>query len=242
LSDFRSLIRRTGFDLSRWPLASSFPGHIKALLDWYRITLVIDVGANVGQFGQSLRDVSGYSGRIESFEPFSASFQQLAIRSAADAFWNPHQVALGSCDFTANLNLYEGSDWNSLHRPNVEHLALAGRSLVQIGSERVEVRCLDSIWSQIVGHNDVVLLKSDTQGHDLEVLRGAGDRLTSVSALVLEVSVTTFYEGEPGLVEIMQSTRDLGFVPSGFFPVTRRRGSLGLDTLDACFVRDDPAT
>jgi FkbM family methyltransferase len=40
------------------------------------INLVLDVGANVGQFGLSLRN-RGYAGQIMSFEPVSDAFNEL---------------------------------------------------------------------------------------------------------------------------------------------------------------------
>ncbi len=42
--------------------------HIAELIKRNDINLVLDVGANIGQFGQDLRN-AGYEGEIISFEP-----------------------------------------------------------------------------------------------------------------------------------------------------------------------------
>lgn len=232
----RDLVRRTGFDVARFPAPTTLDGHLRQLLGRTATTLVLDVGANHGQFGDVLRDPVGYRGRIESFEPAGAAFEVLTAHTAGDERWTAHHLALGSIDEVAQLRTFDSTDWNSFHAPDGEHLQRAGRSLVPTGSEEVPVRRLDGLWADLVRPDDVVLLKSDTQGHDLDVLAGAGERLQQVGALLLEASVLTFYVGEPDLATTIERVGEHGFSPSGVFPVTRRRGSLALDTVDVCFV------
>jgi hypothetical protein len=47
-----------------------------AIVRHERITLVIDVGANVGQYAEALR-TGGYDGRIISFEPVTEAHTEL---------------------------------------------------------------------------------------------------------------------------------------------------------------------
>ena len=82
-----------------------------------------------------------------------------------------------------------------------------------------------------------VFLKSDTQGHDLQVLQGAGARLNHVVGLLLEASILPFYEEEPDLMAVISAADRLGYRPTGFFPVCRTKGSLALDTVDISFVK-----
>jgi FkbM family methyltransferase len=199
--------------------------------------VVLDVGANTGQFALRLRQAVRFGGRIESFEPTPAVFPSVAALAAGDDRWSTHCCALGAEDGERELHLFDSSEWNSFHAPDEDHLRAAGRALTTMGTTLVPVRRLDGLWSDLVRPDDVVLLKSDTQGHELDVLTGAGARLSSVTVVVLEASVTTFYQSEPTLAATLEELAALGFVPSGFFPVTRRQGSFGLDTVDVCFVR-----
>ena len=51
------------------------------MLGELRVDCVLDVGANVGQFGDMLRTI-GYMGTIVSFEPVDATFRTLAEHAA----------------------------------------------------------------------------------------------------------------------------------------------------------------
>jgi FkbM family methyltransferase len=223
-------------DIVRYPVHTTLEGHLRMVLARYGVTAVVDVGANEGQFAERLRTVVGYSGRIESFEPTPATHALLAQRAIADASWHVHPWALGDCDGTATLNLFDSGTWNSLHEPDHVHLREAGRSLPKVGSAEVEVRRLDSVWGDVVGDDEITLVKVDAQGHDAAVMDGARGVLAAISVVMLEGSLTTFYEGETRLPELLDHMADLGFTPSGIFPVTRRRETLALDTVDVCFV------
>ena len=63
-----SKMRRVGVDIRRFEPGVSEAARLKKLFDTYRVDLVVDVGANIGNYGIELRDC-GYNGRIISFEP-----------------------------------------------------------------------------------------------------------------------------------------------------------------------------
>ncbi|WP_213454233.1 class I SAM-dependent methyltransferase [Rhizomonospora bruguierae] len=67
------------------------------LLAQYEVSVVVDVGARAGQYGQLLRRV-GYRGRILSFEPDPHRYAELAQWSAHDAGWSAHRIAVGADD------------------------------------------------------------------------------------------------------------------------------------------------
>lgn len=88
----RSTVRHFGVELRRYPQCDpSFQGI--ALLNRNNVEVVLDVGANLGQYAMDLRRF-GYTGRIMSFEPVKACFDRLLATSANDYDWTAHRIAL----------------------------------------------------------------------------------------------------------------------------------------------------
>ncbi len=56
--------------------------------------LVIDVGANSGEFGQILREVVGYQGEIHSFEPVPEVYKGLQQKAKRDLHWFTYNILL----------------------------------------------------------------------------------------------------------------------------------------------------
>lgn len=55
----------------------------------HRIEVVLDVGANDGDFGRKIRD-EGYRGRIASLEPNPAAYERLCGAIVNDPLWEAH--------------------------------------------------------------------------------------------------------------------------------------------------------
>jgi FkbM family methyltransferase len=205
------------------PVDQAMRRHLRRVFARTRVNLVIDVGARQGEYGCLIRQ-NGYDGRLVSFEPVSESFRRLSARVASDARWLACNMALGSMDGTAEINVTEDTFLASFLQPNATAVAeLGGDGGTRVRAvETVEVRRLDSVWALVV--DDIVeprvFLKMDTQGWDLEVLAGAAGILDQVVAIQSEVSVQPLYEGQQTewrrVIEILDG---LGFALSGLFPV-----------------------
>jgi hypothetical protein len=89
--------------------------------------------------------------------------------------------------------------------------------------ESVEVRRLDSVMSEIGEGRSLgnLYLKVDTQGFDLEVIRGASSTLPRVRALQTEISMRPLYLNAPSYRETLDMLGERSFAVSGMFPVSR---------------------
>ena len=67
------------------------------------VDLVLDVGANRGQYATGLR-MSGYQGRIVSFEPIPAAYEDLFCAHGPDDQWAGRQATVGAAAGSAELN------------------------------------------------------------------------------------------------------------------------------------------
>lgn len=218
-----------------------FEGQVARLLRATDVNCVFDVGANCGQFAIGLRR-AGYTGRIVSFEPVAETFDRLSTEAAGDPEWHVHQWALGSTDGTAEI--HTGDLLSSLLPPS--DFGKEWRS--QMGameSETIEVRRLDSVFADLTQGlveelGEVrAFLKMDTQGYDLEVLRGATNALPLVVGLQSEVACVPLYDGMPRLPEQLTAYEEAGFETVGIFPVTQHAPTMRAIELDLLMVRPE---
>ena len=106
------------------------------------------------------------------------------------------------------------------------------------------VRRLDGLFDQML--NDVgarsVFLKMDTQGWDLEVLRGANACISRIGAVQSEIPLKTIYKGMPSFMEVITECNRLGLDITGMFPVSRDTNNLAIVEFDCVMARRRPNT
>jgi FkbM family methyltransferase len=213
-------------------------GHLRDLLTKHGIGCVLDVGANTGQFARSLRKL-GYQGRIVSFEPMDQARAELERAAASDPDWTVFPLALGRETAELELQIFADDSFSSLHDLRGEAAAVFGEYVRKTGTQHVQVARLDDLWARLWEKSErcPVLLKTDTQGHDLHVLQGAEHSLGDVSVVMSEASIERIYEDSPNLSELTAYLEKQGFRASGYYPFSHRPESLAMIELDAFFVR-----
>jgi FkbM family methyltransferase len=191
----------------------------RALFARHGVDLVVDVGANSGQFGTALR--RGYLGDLISFEPATAPFEQLRRTAAADPRWRIERCGLGAEAGELELNVSATSVFNSFLPVSEYAAAQFGAQARTQGVERVPVRRLDAAVRAAFPDVErrTVFLKIDTQGFDLQVFAGATALLPRVVGLLSEVSVAPLYDGMPTWLESLDRYQRAGFRLGGLFPV-----------------------
>jgi FkbM family methyltransferase len=201
------------------------------------IDVVLDVGANVGQYARRLRR-AGYTGRIISFEPLAEFADKLRQEAAGDPLWDVHQYALGDEDTTAEINATPGLNLSSL-LPASDFGKRWSSGLREPVTETIQVHRLDSVLPEMLAGipESRVFLKLDTQGYDLPAFRGAGACTRDILALQSEVSCVPIYEDMPPLETQLAEYRSAGFDLAGMYPVSRHARTLRVIEFDAVLVR-----
>lgn len=200
-----------------------FALHLRELLASQKIDCVLDVGANVGQYHDFLRDRVLYDGPIVSFEPVGRHIEILRARASEDRDWHVEGYALGSKSGAMPINVMASDQFSSFLEPDNDRVAAYAGLNVPSHSETVTVRTLDvvlPVLQERIGF-DRPYLKIDTQGFDIEVLRGASDSLPMVRALQTEASIIGIYKGMPGYMDTLRYLDEHGFDVTGFYPVSR---------------------
>ena len=142
-----------------------------------------------------------------------------------DLNWDVYPWALGAASGHLPLNVMDGTELSSFRR-----IAADGETgfaeCVIASTVMVPVKRLDDALREVgldLSKNRV-LLKTDTQGYDLEVLRGAPKTARQSAALLCEVSQLRIYEGAPDFLDAIREMRSYGFDIAAMAPVTFHNG------------------
>jgi FkbM family methyltransferase len=210
-------------------------GRRARLMDMAAIDLVIDVGANRGQYAAGLRS-AGYQGRIVSFEPLVAPYGLLAAASASDPDWECARLALGRRSGTAPMNVAEDTRNSSMFAVGTRHVRAVPDSRTH-GMQRVPVDRLDRRWPSVRRGARRPYLKIDTQGAELDVLRGAAAALDDFGFVEVELSLLPVYDSAPLFADVLPFLTGHGFTPIAFEGVLDDVDTGEMLQVDAIFRR-----
>ena len=230
----RRTLQKGGLGLVRDP----FSQQVARVLDAQGVTALLDVGANVGQYGSMLRS-AGFTGRIVSAEPLSGAHARLSERSAKDAAWTAVHTAVGAEPGELVINVAANSYSSSVLDMEQAHRDVDARS-AYVGTETVGVVTVaDLVASQRLDPARTAL-KVDTQGYESAVLDGAGDLLDVVPVVQLELSFVELYSGQQLFDELVARLVARGYTLWNLEP-----GIAGADgrllQCDGLFVRQGAA-
>jgi FkbM family methyltransferase len=137
---------------------------IRRMVKDYRFELIFDVGANIGQSAKLFRRMDE-GARILSFEPVAPTFAQLQRRTASLANHEAFNLAFGDEERHARILLREKSTLNSVLNE------VAASASPESGEVEIAITTLD-LFCQRQGIRTINFLKTDTEGYELQVLRG----------------------------------------------------------------------
>ena len=232
----KTALRHFGYDLTRFHPESSAAAQVAAVLRHLHTDLVLDVGANQGQYGLSLRGL-GYRGRLLSFEPLSLAHRELQACASGDALWQVHpRCAIG--DHAGEVTMHiAGNSVSSSVLPMLERHTAAAPESRTVGSETAPLKRLDEAASQAVAQARSPYLKIDTQGYEAPVLQGACKLLHACHAVQLELSLVPLYEGQELWDYFVPFMAERGFVLWSVLPGFVDASSGRTLQVDAIFVR-----
>ncbi len=199
------------------------------------IDLVLDVGANSGQYAGDIRR-DGFEGKIVSFEPVAASFEALSRASAMDPQWHVIRTAVGGHDGEIEIKVGECSTCSSI-LPVRNELTRVAPHARQVRVERVPITRLDTVAESVFGKAEKPWLKIDVQGYEKQVLEGLAARIKRVLCIEAELSLRPLYDGEADFGDMLAwlASRDFEFVSLGTGEVDQTTGFVL--QIDGIFVR-----
>jgi len=213
---------------------------IRSILAHTAASVVLDVGANIGQFGDLVLR-TGFRGTILSFEAIPSVHRALVrhVEGKSDSWHVAPCAALGVRRGKIAFNVAANTVSSSILRMNKAHLDAAPNSRY-VAEEIVDMERLDELAVPMLPAEGGLLIKIDTQGYEKEVLAGATGLLHRTVALQLELSLVALYEGAPGFMEMVAYVQSLGYELFSLVPGFHDERTGRLLQVDGFFVRPKP--
>ena len=230
-----AILHPLGIDLLRFPT-----GVLKKrrdLFNKYDIDLILDVGANVGQYSQQVREL-GYKNLIISFEPVASAFSKLNKVCLKDKKWICNNFALGNYNGEAEINVAENLVSSSILKMEKTHEEASPKSNY-VSSEKILVKTLDSIFNAYESTSRNIFLKLDVQGFEKKVLEGAENSLTKIRGIQIEMSLDNLYESELLFDEMKLLIESKGFELCSLEPSGLSKANGKLLQVDGIFFRTE---
>lgn len=213
----RFLNKTLGFDIIKYPTADLI--RRQRLLLNENISLVLDVGANIGQYATELRSI-GYKGKIYSFEPVSESFNKLKRASKNDPNWQVFNFSLGDFEGETEINISKNSVSSSILN-NLPQLTESAPDAVFVTKETIKIKTIDLVFKELNLEGENIYLKIDTQGYESKVIAGAENSLNKIKALQIEMSLIPSYEDVISFEDMIKLLEKKNFsvfsIESGYF-------------------------
>jgi FkbM family methyltransferase len=149
-------------------------GLMEFLYSYLPVRAAIDVGAHTGEISESLL-ATGYE--VYAFEPFPPSYEKLIECLGKRRNFYPFRMAVGSRDGEMLLHLAQQIEGQDRYDPTLFN-SLSAHAMEDglrfEGTLPVAVASLASLHASKQIPEQVGLVKIDTEGCDLEVIRGMG--------------------------------------------------------------------
>jgi FkbM family methyltransferase len=184
-------------------------GFLVSQIEKSDVDLVLDVGANLGQFAKDLM-LSGYAKQIQSFEPVRSQFEFLRRSALGNKRWETHNFAFGDRNIEEKIFVSSNSGLSSSFlQMNHNHLDNFPSAKIA-GSETVQLQTIHDYINASGVEPRTTLLKLDVQGFESRVLVGCRDQLQHFALCFLEVSLIPLYEDESTFFEVLDYLRANG--------------------------------
>jgi len=178
--------------------------------------IIFDVGANRGNITRQYREK--FPGAvIHAFEPYTPFHENFRQNNPDPENVHLTQVALAEKEGEMDFFLNASGDTNSLFEP-ISIGANSDKSCKNIGSKKIRTSTLE-IYCREKGIPHIDILKMDTQGAELPILKG-GEELLKQRRISLVYSEGYFkpqYKDQPLLYDVANYLRNFGYYLEGIY-------------------------
>ena len=195
--------------LNKITLSNNFYYHIVKTLEFYNIDLVIDIGANEGQFAKKIIE-HGYQKEIVSFEPMKSAFIMLEKSLKRSTLWKAVNLGFGKENSFEFLNISKNSVSSSIAQV-LETSTNVEPDTKFVSREKIELISLNEYLSKNEYKDKKIFVKIDTQGYEKNIILGAEKVKDKIKGFLVELSIVKLYSSEASFNEMIDLLNKLGF-------------------------------
>lgn len=172
---------------------------VSPIKQYFRPEKVLDIGANIGQFRTIFKKIypDSYVFSIEASEGCERYLKELTKDYMIILLGKDNQI----CDFYSRKDSDIGTG-DSIYREKTKFYCDENVNIIKKQSHR-----LDDVIKE-----EFDLIKIDTQGSELDVMKGGPLICSKAKGIILEVSIDQYNEGSPLYDEVMNYMKSIGFV------------------------------
>ena len=181
-------------------------GDISQFFDFFKernVKSILDIGANVGNFSMMMRhilpDVYLYMIEANPFcdgilkktqIPYSIVCLSDVEKDVQFYFQDGNMIGTGSSYYLENTNYFSMKNYSWVTTQTLDSV--------------LERDCPDTVFD---------FIKMDTQGSELDIMRGGQKTISNAKYVLLEISLIPYNIGAPLKEEVMEYMKSISFVP-----------------------------
>ena len=190
-----------------------------------------------------LRRRVGYKGWIFSFEPNPRDAAVLRAWAKHDSKWTVSEIAISDQDGSAQFNVMQASQFSSLSSPSRADTKLFEEENRIEEVVTVQTWTLSTALAQLRSQYKFCrpFLKMDTQGYDVNIVKGSPDAVREFIGLQSELAAAKLYADSVDFRQAITEYERHGFTLSAFVPNNSGHFPRLIET-DCIMVRSDLAS
>jgi FkbM family methyltransferase len=188
----------------------TFENELIKILDDIKTDLVLDIGANKGQFAMSLYDY-GYKKKVLSFEPLSAIYDSLEENSKTNNLWYIHEkCCIGDTEKMVDINVSNLAGNSSILDIKSTKYNVPGSYYIK--KENVPQITLATLnENKLIKQAKNIFVKMDIQGYEHYVLSQLSYVNFKINGFYLELSLINLYDDQKDYLYICNQLKEFGY-------------------------------
>lgn len=194
---------------------------------------VFDVGVGYGTYPLYEAFPEARFILVEPLRNFENSIKRITAKYNCEIFYK----AVSNVEGAGQINL----DTYDLEKSSFDERTPLTRTGNRLEKREVVVTTLDKIFEECAEVQRPILLKIDTEGHELKILQGSPSLLRATDTVIMEVSIARRFEDSYEFEDLVLFMKENEFSLLTFLDITHARGELRPRFADVVFKRREIA-